>query len=200
MFVDTVEPNGPAEKGGLKPEDIVTSINGKPVKKGQDLIDAVADSHVGSTLQLGVIRDKKPMTLSVVVGDRTKIFADQYGGGKSTGSEGPAEGLQMKFGMTVQPLRSEDRQQLGFKGNGGAVIASVDTGSFADDIGLAKGDIIVELNRQPVNSPEDIRKIQSTLKPGDAVAFHVMRQAAGPRGGGDWQSLFLAGRVPEGNQ
>jgi len=63
----------------------------------------------------------------------------------------------------------------------------------------------VELNRQPVNSPDDIRRIQNSLKPGDAVAFHVMRQtggsargggAGGGGAGGDWQSLFLAGSVP----
>ena len=45
----------------------------------------------------------------------------------------------------------------------------------------------------------DIRRIQNTLKPGDAVAFHVMRQAPGARGGGDWISFYPAGRVPEGN-
>ena len=95
------------------------------------------------------------MTLDVVVGDRTKIFADQYGGGEADWQRSPAEATQMKFGMSIQPLRPGNRQQMGFKGNGGALVASVETGSFADDIGLAKGDIIVELNRQPVNSPED---------------------------------------------
>ena len=59
---------------------MVTTIDGHNVAKGQDLIDRVADSAVGSTLKVGIIRDKKPMTLSIVVGDRTKIFADQYGG------------------------------------------------------------------------------------------------------------------------
>jgi len=201
IFVESVEPNGPADKAGLKAQDVVTSINGKNVSKGQDLIDLVADSPVGSDLKVGVIRDKKPMTLDVVVGDRTKIFAQEFGQGKSEEPENPAESTKMKFGMSVQAIRPADRQNLNFKGTGGVLVASTETGSFADDIGLQKGDIIIELNREPVNSPDDIRRIQNTLKPGQPVAFHVMRQAQGPRGGGgDWQSLFVAGTVPAAAQ
>ena len=196
IFVDSVEPNGPADKGGLKSQDVITSINGKNVHKGQDLIDLVAESDIGSTLKVALVRDRKPSTLDIVVGDRTKIFADQYGGAKTEEPETASDTTKMKFGMSVQALRSSDRQKLSFKGNGGVMIASTEPGSFADDIGLAKGDIIVELNRQQITSPEDIGKIQNALKTGEPVAFHVMRQTAGPRGAGEWQSLFVAGNVP----
>jgi len=196
VFVESVEPNGPADKAGLQAQDVVTSINGKTVEKGQDLIDLVADSPVGSTLKVGVIRDKKPLTLNVTVGDRTKIFAQEYGGAAPNAPETQEDATKMKFGMSVQALRPADRQNLGYKGTGGVLVAAVEPGSFADDILLQKGDIIVELNREKVNSPEDIRRIQNTLKPGQAVAFQVMRQQQGPRGGGDWQPIFLAGTVP----
>jgi len=198
VFVDSVEPNGPADKAGMKPQDVITNIAGKNIDKGQDLIDTVADSPVGSTLKVGIVRDKKPMTLNVIVGDRTKIFAEQYGGKKDDEPDAQAESAKMKFGMSVQSIRPADRENLGYTGKGGVLVGSVETGSFADDIGLQKGDIIVELNRQAVNSPDDIRKLQNGLKVGDSVAFHVMRQARGLRGntGGDWQSLFLAGAVP----
>jgi len=195
VFVEQVEPNQPADKAGMKPEDVVVSINGKPVAKGQDLIDLVAGSPVGSTLKVGIIRDKKPMTLDVTVGDRTKIFAQEYGGAPQNEPDSSGGVSQLKFGMSVQPLRPADRQNLGFKGTGGVLVASTEPGSFADMIGLEKGDIIVELNREKVNSPEDIKRIQGTLKPGQPVAFQVMRQAQGPRGG-EWQSFFAAGEVP----
>jgi serine protease Do len=201
LFVTRIEADGPAEKAGMKTQDVISDINGKPMKKGQDLIDLVADTPVGTTVKVGVMRDKKPMTLNVVVGDRTKVFASLYGGKSPVEkTDSGAEGMQVKFGMTIQPLRPADRDRLGYKGQGSVMVASLEPSSFAEDIGLVKGDVIVEMNRQAVNSPEDVKKLQAALKPGDSVAFHVMRQTAGPRGGGDWQSLFLAGRVPEGNQ
>jgi serine protease Do len=108
--------------------------------------------------------------------------------------------MQMKFGMTVQAITPADKTDMKLK-SGGVLVASVEDGSFAYDIGLAKGDVIVELNAQAVNSPADIRRIQATLKPGDPVAFHVMRQVGGGlRGGGEWSSFFPAGKVPEGLQ
>jgi serine protease Do len=200
VFVQSVTENSPAAKAGLKPEDVVTSINGKPIYKGQDLIDTVADSPIGSTLKLGVVRDKKPSTLDVVVGDRTKIFAELYGGKKQASNENSSEGTQMKFGMSVTPIAPADREQMNLKNKGGVLVTSVEDGSFAYDIGLEKGDVIVELNRQAVNSTDDIRRIQGSLKPGDAVAFHILRQANGPRGGGDWVSVYPAGKIPEGNR
>jgi len=201
LFVTKIEADGPAEKAGLKPQDVITDINGKPMKKGQDLIDLVADTPVGNSVKVGIVRDKKPMTLSVVVGDRTKVFAALYGGKNPVEkAEGGAEGMQVRFGMTIQPLRPADRDRLGYKGKGSVIVASVEPSSFAEDVGLAKGDVIIEMNRQSVPSPEDVKKLQGNLKPGDSVAFHIMRPTVGSRGGGDWQPLFLAGRVPEGNQ
>ncbi len=201
IFVQEVVPDGPAQKAGVKEQDILTSINGKPIYKGQDLIDMVADSSLGSTLKVGIIRDKKPMTLDIVVGDRNKVLAATDGEGP-TPEEPEAEPStsRLKFGMSVQPMTQGLRQTMGFKGTGGVLIQSVDPGSFADDINLAKGDVIVELNRQKINTPADIQRIQAGLKPGDAVAFQVMRQAQGRNGGGEWTPVFAAGTVPANNQ
>ena len=69
----------------------------------------------------------------------------------------------------------------------------MDPNSFADDISLKKGDILVSINQQPVNSTDDLKRIQATLKPGDAVAFRIMtRQGRN----GDWTSSFVAGTLP----
>ena len=194
IFVDSVEPDGPADKGGIKSQDVITTISGKAIRKGQDLIDTIADSPVGTTVKVTVIREKKTETMNVVIGDRARIFGDLAGGRKPAPSNDSGETLNVKFGMTVQALRSAERETLGYKGKGSVMIATIEQGSFADDIGLAKGDILLELNRQAVDKPEDIRRIQNGLKAGDSVAFQVARQAGRA---GDWQSLFLAGKVPD---
>jgi serine protease Do len=84
----------------------------------------------------------------------------------------------------------------------GLMITRVEPGSFASDIGMAERDIITSLNRQPVNSVEDVKKVQATLKPGDAVAFHVIRSLGTVRGARTstapaTQSMWLSGTLPE---
>ncbi len=196
VFVKEVTKDGPAEKAGMKPQDVIVSINGKSIAKGQDLIDLVADSSVGTTVKIGIMRDKKPMTLSVVVADRARTFAEGGTPATSSDEKNGGEGVQ-KFGITIGGLSVSAKQGMGYNGPGAVEIQSIESGSFADQIGLEKGDIILELNRQTINSPADVTRIQSALKPGDSVAFRFARQANnGPRGGGGWQPLFAAGKLP----
>lgn len=190
VFVQHIEPNGPADKAGIKAEDIVTSINGKPIKKGQDLIDEIADTAVGSSVSVSVLRDGKPMTMNVVIGDRSKIFPNELGKNVDPADNNP-ENTNAKFGIGIQTITPGMRQSLGYKDQGGVMVSSVEPGSFAEDINLRKNDIIVSINRQPVNSVEDVQRIQKTLKNGDPVAMKVMRSA----GRGDWQPLFVAGEL-----
>lgn len=199
VMVVTVEPDGPAEKAGIKVDDIITTISGKTINKGQDLIDTVAETPVGNGIKVAILRDKKPMTMSVVVGDRAKIFAGRNGEPAAKEEEEKTLGTQAKFGLTIQNVRDGERQNMGLKVAGGAMVTSVEPGSFADDIGMVKGDVITTLNRQEIKSTDDVKQIQGTLKPGDAVAFKVLRQAMGVgRGAGsaNWQPLFLAGSLP----
>jgi serine protease Do len=79
------------------------------------------------------------------------------------------------------------------------MVTRVEPDSFADEIGLQEKDIIVSINRQPVNSADDVKRIQGTLKAGDAVAFRVLRPGPTQGRGGerDWQSLFVAGTLPQ---
>ena len=161
VFVKEVSPDGPGAKAGIKAQDVVVSINGKPVKSGQELIDIVADSPVGSTLKFGVMRDKKPMTFDVVVGDRNKVWASLYGGAPASPSHQDENGqVQVKFGMSVSAISQRDRQEMNLTTPGGVLVTSVEDGSFAYDLQLEKGDVIVEMNTHPVNSTADITRLQ----------------------------------------
>jgi len=198
IFVNEVTKGGPAERAGIKSQDVIVSINGKTIQKGQDLIDMVADSPLGSTLKIGIMRDKKPMTLDVAVADRERTFAENPVVAKNSGGEQSPQGVE-KFGITIGTLSASDKRDAGYTGTGSVVIESVDPDSFADGIGLQKGDILLEVNRESINAPDDVNRIQATLKPGASVAFHIARQGgSGIRGGGtgNWQPLYLANRLP----
>ncbi len=193
IFVQKVEPGGPAEKGGLQPGDVIVALNGKPVTRGQELMDQVADSAVGQTMKITVMRDGKKQDFSVVIGDRNKVFASQLGGLRSEQSE-PGEGTQAKLGITIQNLNPGLRQNLGYKGPDGVLVSEIVSDSFAEDIGLQPNDIITNINRQPIASTDELIRIEKTLKPGDAVAFRVMRAGRNQ----EWAPTFAGGTLPAG--
>jgi serine protease Do len=104
----------------------------------------------------------------------------------------------VQFGISFRVSLTDQEREITPEGYGLAV-TRVEEGSFAEDIGLEVNDIIDSVNRQPVRTIEDVRRVQQTLKPGDPVAFHVIQQLpAGLRGkGGPARSVWLAGRLPE---
>ena len=203
VVVQEVTSGGPAEKAGLKAMDVIISIDGKKITKGQDLIDIVADSTIGSTLKFGIIRDRQPKTIDITIADREKTFSDnpEVSSNAPSSNGGPSQGAQ-KFGISIGALTAAEKRDAGYNGPGTVVVESVDQDSFADGIGMEKGDIILEINRKAVNSVSDVTSIQGSLKAGDSVAFHVVRQGGsgngfgGSRGGGNWQDLYLADRLP----
>jgi serine protease Do len=201
-FVKNVQAGSPAEKAGLKEGDVIASVNGKPVKTNDDLITAVAESPVGSNVAVGVLRDGKKMDMRVAVGDRTEVWRDDPRVAREQpGAPSRDEaGGQARFGISGINLRPADRASLGTSEKGGVRVTTVDPASFADDIGMEPGDIITAINRQPVNSFDDLVRIQNTLKPGDAVAFRVLRndpsQGRGANQVPQRTSLYLAGTLP----
>jgi serine protease Do len=198
VFVQKVQPGGPAEKGGLEASDIIVALDGKPVARGQDLMDRVADASVGEAMKITALRNGKKQDFNVVIGDRSKVFAAEFGGPRNEES-GQGEGTQAKFGISVKNLNNSLRESLSYKGPAGVVVTEVEPGSFAEDIGLLANDIITNINRQPVTSGDELIRLQSTLKAGDAVAFRVMR-AAGTRNQVEWTPVFLAGPLTNNGQ
>jgi serine protease Do len=94
--------------------------------------------------------------------------------------------------MTVQGITPEIGSRLDVPSGKGVIVQSVKPGSFADDIGLSRGDVILQINRQPVNSSADFNRLQSELKKGQDVVF-LVRQGRGRNAG----TLFLSGTLPE---
>ncbi|MDR3700721.1 MAG: Do family serine endopeptidase [Candidatus Sulfopaludibacter sp.] len=193
VFVQSVQAGGPAEKAGLKEEDIIVAVNGKNIRNGNQLVDIVSVTPVGTPLDLTVVRNGKRENFKVVVGDLAQVFADRLGGAKPADESKP-ESTSVSFGLSISPIQEQARTNMDLKEKGGVQVVEVEPDSFAEEVGLLAGDVILSINRQPVASTDDVKKVQSTLKPGDAVAFHVVRRPQGRRG--DWQSSYLAGTLP----
>ena len=120
------------------------------------------------------------MDFKVTVQDRRILYADNpdivgenSGGVEPVTKSEPAAGV--KFGITVRELTEDERNMTPDKH--GIMVTSVPENSFGEDIELEKGDIILAINRHPVGSIDDLRKITGSLKSGDAVAVLMVRPA-----------------------
>jgi serine protease Do len=201
VLVGQVTKGGPAERAGMKPEDIITTYNGKPVQGGDDLLANVANSPVGSTSTISVNRGGKVLDLKVAIEDRAETLKnDPRYAVDEPASETPSKpagaSSTTRFGMKIRVMNDTDRSSPELKDKKGVVVVAVDTDSFADDLGLLERDVIVSINRENVSSPDDVQRIQSSLKPGEAVAIHVYRGNGRLGGSAPSQSLFLSGAVP----
>jgi serine protease Do len=190
ITISNVVPNSPAERAGLKTGDTIVSVDGKPVKNGDELVADIAARKPGAKVGLGYLRNGKKEETTVTVADRAKLFASRLGEDEETGEESTPK--QSKLGITVRPLTDDMASRLNVPSGQGVIVQEVKPGSFADDVGLTRGDVILEVNKQPVNSQEDFDKIQSGLKSGQDVVFLVRQRGAGRNGG----TIFLAGTLP----
>jgi serine protease Do len=188
VVIESVEPGSPAEKAGLKGGDVITSVNGHPVKTGNDLVNPIAQAPIGSKIKLDYVRDHQSKETTATVEDRTRVFPNTAG---RLGDQ-PGEAPPSEFGLHVDALTPERGRRIGMEGQKGVLVTDVDPASFGDDLGFGRGDVIVEVNHQTVTNVEEYRKAISQLKPGDNVVFKVLRRLDGDR----IHTVFLPGVVP----
>ena len=195
VLVGEVIADGPSEDAGMKQEDVIIEINGKPVSNGDQLIDVVAATPVDSTVPIVVMRDGERKTLNVKIADRAELFSENAGLTPGPSDEEEQE-ADIMLGFSVSNLSAAEREQLGYEKSDGVLITEVERGSFADDIGLRPNDIVVAINRKPVKRIADIEGAQKGLQAGDDVAVKVMRRIIGTRGQVGWTPQYLAGVLP----
>ena len=189
VLVNSVTPGKGAAKAGIQFGDVIVSIDGKPIKDGDQLVADISARKVGSTVQLGYLRDGKQHTASVLIGDRSQLGEDASNPGSENAAPAQSDAGEGKLGIKVDPVPASVASKLGIKG--GVIITSVRPGSFADEIGLERGFVITEINKHPVADDASYRTAVSALKSGDDVAFAVRT----PNGGASGPSLF-GGTLP----
>ncbi len=171
VLVQEVQPGGPADKAGLKPGDILTSIDGRSIKDGDDLVNEIASRRPGSTARIGYLRDGKQADTTVTIGDRDKVFADLNGQQSNAAPDNQGEVGESTLGIVVREASQATTAKINASG---VVIQSVRTGSFADLQGLAPGLVITHINKQPTGTKAQYDAVVSKLKVGDDVVFEVI--------------------------
>ncbi|HMB04448.1 MAG TPA: trypsin-like peptidase domain-containing protein, partial [Isosphaeraceae bacterium] len=167
VVVNDIAAGSPAEKAGLKPGDIITRFNGKPVVNIPTFRMTVAASEVGKSFDLTYYRDGKERTTSIVPAPSDKVVFQHEG--ESSGEEPEAKSEPAKtsiddFGLEVQPLTSELAKSLGFADDvKGLLVSSVKEGSPAEAAGIESGDVITRVVRdqkpQPVSTVKDFQDL-----------------------------------------
>jgi len=171
VIVGVVTPNGGAAKAGIQAGDVIVSVDGRNIKDGDDLVNDISARHVGSSVKIGYLRDGKQNSANVVIGDRAKTYADITGQQDEPASPQQEDAGEGKLGITVSAIPPALAAKSGIKS--GVIITNVRPGSFADEIGLGKTQIIVAINRKPVTDEASYRAIVSSLKSKDDVVFVI---------------------------
>lgn len=195
IVVESVQAGGPAERAGLKMGDVIVAVNGTPIHNGDELVGVVSETEVGKKLKVAFLRDKKLLSSEIEVGDRNKIVGEALGEKEKEGGEESREQAIGILGLSVRNLtRDQARElsdQLHLSGSQGVLVTDVKPGSFAEDIGIWRGDVLLGINRQTVTSVDEFDRLQAQLKSGTDVLLLVAR-----REGHKFTTVFLAGHLP----
>ena len=173
VLVSGVREDSPAAKVGLKAGDVIVEYNGQAVRQPRELSERVAATPVGKTVTMKLMRNGQEMTLSpTTMGMEAKRESSERGRGPE-GADQPETG---KFGLALQPLTEELAGRLKTSQKQGMVVQAVRNGSPADQAGLRRGDIITEVNRQPLSNVDELRAALEQATPDKPTVLLVHRR------------------------
>ncbi len=183
-LINSVVPDLPADKAGLKRYDVIVAIDGDPVKDNTDLLFKIAATKPGTKVKFSVMRDGKEQIIEVKVTEKD-----------SDTEREPATSSGKELGIRARELTPSLARRYGYRTEEGLIITEIKAYSEAELRGLEVGDIILEANKNKIRSIRDFEKIVKDTEPGDAILLLIRRE--GRRRDTEPQDFLVTLRVPE---
>ncbi len=179
-----VEPNGPAGPSGMKTGDVIVRFDGRDVRNSRELPRIVSETAVGKAVPVIVMRGGREETLTVTLGRREGNIQQASTGRQPQGqAPRPQNPTVSALGLQLSGLTQEMRERFRVRDDvRGVVVTQVDPGSRAAERAIQAGNVILEVQNEPVNSPADVtRRIEELRKEGRSSALFLVANAEGDR-------------------
>ncbi|MCX7908256.1 MAG: Do family serine endopeptidase [Ignavibacteria bacterium] len=170
-FVNEVEKGSPADKAGVKIEDVILAVDGKTINSSNELQTEIAKRKPGETVELTIWRQKKEIKIKVKLGTKDGTFAENE---QQSEIEEPKPGQEVKLdklGLVVTPLDEKTKEAFDVKN--GVYIKDVKNSYLRRERGLIPGGVILKVDEQEITSVNQLKKIIEAKKPGEAVLLRI---------------------------
>jgi serine protease Do len=171
VLVSDVIKGDPADKAGIKPRDIITHINGEKIESSRSLLKIVAGIGVGDIAVIKVLREGKEKTFKVEIAKR---MDDKIASAKDS-----FKGRSDEIGIRVANITQDIARRFNITETDGVLVVDVDPEGEAADAGITPGDVIKEINRQPVKSVKEYAEAIGKIKKGESVKIFIWRDKVG---------------------
>ncbi len=168
VLINEVYENDPAHTAGIKPGDIILTVDNHPVDSPNQLSRLVAQVGPGEEAKILVLRDGKEMIYHVPMAERP---------GKTTLASLPLQKSEVKLGLDVQGLTAALAKEFELKETVGVLVSKVQRGGLAHSEGIQEGDFITEVNRQAIRSVAKFSEVLDKVNPGQTVLLRIIRKA-----------------------
>jgi S1-C subfamily serine protease len=173
--IRAVTAGDPADKAGLKTGDVIVEFDGRSVRSDRDLVSIVGNTAVGKKVSVRALRDGKSLSFDIKIAKRSEEKDEAAGEEEQEPAE--KESGKARLGVRVQDVTKEIAEKLGLDEARGALVSDVSDGGPADRAGIDRGDVVLEVNRQPVEDAAAFAKLVRGAEPGKTLLLLV-------RGGG----------------
>jgi serine protease Do len=186
-LVQSVEPGKPADAAGIKTGDIITELDGKKISSNRELIDYVSYLPVGSSVKITVLRNGQRQVLTA----KTATRPDESETSDDTQTNNDSGPARNKLGMSVQELTPQARQMYSIDETirNGVVVNNVKEVSPAGEVGLTEGDVITEVQGQPIKGVDDFRTAIDHARAGSTIRMYVV--SPGRRGASGYRFIHV---------